>query len=63
MRIVVLENAPRGVNGTVNAFEKAQIGHVECTNDIGANRFGLVIFNQSMLGRPVIPAAIKTCDG
>ena len=42
--IVVLEDASSGVDGAVNSLHVAEIGDVEGTNDVGTNRFRLVVF-------------------
>jgi hypothetical protein len=52
VRVVVLENTARGVNGTMDLSLIAQVGHVERSNDIGANGYELAVFAPINVGGP-----------
>lgn len=50
MTIIILEDATSCVHGDMNIAEHAQIRNIECSNDIGTNRFGFVILAPINIG-------------
>lgn len=42
--VVIFEDAPSGVDGAVDVAFIAQVGNVECANDVGTDSLGFVIF-------------------